>query len=163
MGKSNEEILKKFKDLIDEVKVCMMLTKDESGKLNARPMTNAKVEEDGSVWFFTNEYSGKVDQISDKNEIFLTYASPGANSYVAFNATATLSDDKAKIDELWSPAMNAWFKEGKDDPQILLIHAVPIEGEYWKDSSSKIVLFFNMVKAAITGNYTGGDHAKLTI
>ena len=163
MEKSNEETLKKVKGLIEEVKVCMMITKNENGRLTARPMSNVKVEEDGSIWFFTNEYSGVVNQISDKNEVFLTYASPGANSYVALNATATLSDDKTKIDELWTPAMNAWFSKGKDDPQILLIHAVPIEAEYWDGSSSKIVLLFNMVKAAITGNFTGTDHGKLIV
>ena len=163
MENNHEEQLKKFKDLVEDVNVCMMITKAEDGKLYARPMSNAKVEEDGSIWFFTNEYSGKVDQISDENEIFLTYSSPSKNSYVSLNAKATLSDDKEKIDELWTPAMNAWFKDGKNDPKILLIHATPIEAEYWDSSSSKIVMLFNMVKAAITGNYTGGDHAKLKI
>ncbi|MCY7292746.1 MAG: pyridoxamine 5'-phosphate oxidase family protein [Ferruginibacter sp.] len=163
MENNHEKQLQKFKDLVEDVKVCMMITKAENGKLTARPMSNAKVEEDGSVWFFTNDYSGKVDQISEENEIFLTYASPSANSYVSFNASATLSDDKEKIDELWTPAMNAWFKDGKDDPKILLIHATPIEAEYWDGSSSKIVMLFHMVKAAITGNFTGGDHAKLKI
>lgn len=163
MEATQEEQLKKFKGLIEEIKVCMMITKTSDGKLSARPMSNAKVEEDGSIWFFTNEYSGKVDQISDENEIFITYSSPSNNSYVSFNAKATLSDEQEKIKELWSPSMNAWFKDGKDDPKILLIHATPIEVEYWDSSSSKIVMFFHMMKAAITGSYTGGDHAKLKI
>lgn len=140
-----------------------MITKAENGKLSARPMSNAKVEVDGSVWFFTNEYSGKVDQILEENEIFLTYSSPSSNTYVSFNAKATLSDDKTKIDKLLTPDMNAWLAEAKDDPKILLIHAVPVEPEYWDSTSSKIVIFFNMVKAAVTDNYTGGDHAKLKI
>ena len=163
MENNHNEQVKKFKDLVEDVNVCMMITKGKNGKLNARPMSNARVNEDGSIWFFTNEYSGMVDEISEENEIFLTYASPSKNSYVSFSAKATLSDDKEKIDELWTPAMNAWFKDGKDDPKILLIHATPIEAEYWDGSSSKIVLFFNMVKAAITGSYTGGDHAKITL
>ena len=43
MEKSNEETLKKLKGLIEEVKVCMMITKNENGRLNARPMSNVKV------------------------------------------------------------------------------------------------------------------------
>ena len=160
---NNEEQLKKFKDLVEDVNICMMITKAAGGKLTARPMGNAKVEDDGSIWFFTDEYSGKVEQISEENEIFLTYASPSANSYVSFNAKATLTDDKTKIDELWTASMNAWFKNGKEDPKIMLIHAVPIEAEYWDGPSNKIVLFFNMVKSAITGNFTVEDHAKLTL
>lgn len=157
------EQLSKFKTLVEDVKTCMMMTTDGYGKLNARPMNNAKVEEDGSIWFFTNEYSGKVEQISHENKIFLTYASLNANSYVAFNATAELSDDKNKIDELWTAEMNAWFPGGKEDPKILLIHATPTDAEYWDHSSSKIIMFFNMVKSAVTGNYTEGEHAKLTL
>jgi general stress protein 26 len=155
--------LSKFKNLVEDVKTCMMMTSDINGKLNARPMNNAKVEEDGSVWFFTNEFSGKVAQISHQNEIFLTYASPSANSYVAFNAKAELSDDKNKIDELWTLDMKAWFPDGKEDPKILLIHAKPIEAEYWDHSSSKIIMLFNMIKSAVTGNYTEGEHAKLKL
>ncbi len=162
-NESKSEQLKKFKGLVEDVNICMMITRDAAGKASARPMANAKVEEDGSVWFFTNEFSGKVEEISQQNEIFLTYASPSSNSYVAFNAKATLSDDKNKIDELWTPAMKAWFPEGKQDPKILLIQARPIEAEYWDNSSSKIIMLFSMLKAAVTGHYTEGEHGKLKI
>lgn len=155
--------LGKFKTLVEDIKTCMMITSDGNAKLNARPMNNAKVDDDGSVWFFTNEFSGKVAQISHENKIFLTYASPSENSYVAFNATAALIDEQNKIDELWTPDMKAWFPEGKEDPKILLIHAKPIDAEYWDHSSSKIVMMFNMIKSAVTGNYTEGEHAKIKL
>ncbi len=155
--------LEKFKELVTEVGTCMMITKTAEGKLSGRPMANAKVDDDGSIWFFTNEYSGKVEEISHKNEIFLTYASPSKNTYVSFNAAAVLNDDRAKIKELWSPAMKAWFPEGEDDPKILLIKAEPQEAEYWDGSSNKIVVLFAMIKAAITGKYTDGGHGTLTI
>ena len=163
MTNTKEEQHLKFIDLVKDVKTCMMMIKDAQGKLSARPMNNAKVDDDGSVWFFTNEFSGKVAQISHENEIFLTYASPGSNSYVAFNAIAELNDEKAKIDELWTPDMKAWFPEGKEDPKILLIHAKPIEAEYWDHSSSKIIMLFNMIKSAVTGKYTEGEHANLKL
>ena len=163
MEDNKKEQLKKFTELVEDIKTCMMITKDGSGKLNARPMSNAKVDDDGSVWFFTNEFSGKVAQISHENEIFLTYSSPSSNSYVAFNAIGELNDDKNKIEELWTPDMKAWFPEGKEDPKILLIHAKPIEAEYWDHSSSKIVMLFNMIKSAVTGNYTEGEHATLKL
>ena len=152
MSDIKPEELSKFKKLVEDVKTCMMITNDGNGKLNARPMNNARVDEDGSIWFFTNEFSGKVEQISHENKIFLTYASPSANSYVAFNAIAELNDDKNKKDELWSANMNAWFPDGKEDPKILLIHAKPIEAEYWDNNSSRFILF-NMIKPTATGSY----------
>ncbi len=163
MSNNKDEELSKFKKLMEDVKICMMMTKDENGKMSARPMRNAKVDDDGSVWFFTNEYSGKVTQISHENEIFLTYASPASNSYVAFNAIAELNDDKNKINEFWTSDMKTSFPEGKDDSKILLIHAMPIEAEYWDQTSSKIVMFFNMIKSAVTGKFTAGEHATLKL
>ncbi len=159
----NGEQLEKFKELVNEIDTCMMVTKTAEGKLAARPMSNAKVDDDGSIWFFTNEFSGKVEEISHKNEIFLTYASPSKNSYLSFNAIASLNDDKEKIKALWSPAMKAWFPNGVDDPKILLIKADPQEAEYWDGSSNKITVLFAMVKAAITGKYTDGEHGTLTV
>ena len=162
-NENKNEALKKFKDLVEDIKICMMITRDRNGKASARPMANARVDDDGSVWFFTNEFSGKIKEISQENEIFLTYASPATNAYVAFNAKVILNDDKNKIEELWKPDMKAWFSEGKEDPKILLIHATPIEAEYWDNSSSKIIMLFSMLKAAVTGHYTEGEHGKLKI
>ncbi len=155
--------LEKFIDLVKEIKTCMMITKDAAGKLNARPMNNAKVEDDGSVWFFTNEFSGKVAQISHENEIFLTYSAPGSNAYVAFNALAELDDDQGKIDEMWASDLNNWFPKGKQDPKILLIHAKPVDAEYWDHSPGKMMMLFNKITAAFTGNDAENTHATLEL
>ena len=159
-----KEQMEKFKELINEVRTCIFITKSGEGKLKGRPMAAAKVEDDGSIWFFTNEYSGKVAEVSHESEIFLTFSSPSKNSYVVLTANATLSDDKAKMKELWNPFTKAWFPEGLDDPKILLIKADPKEVEYWDNSSNKVVVLFNMIKAAVTGKqYSEGEHGKLSV
>jgi general stress protein 26 len=161
---SNKEQIGKYKELINEVRTCIFITKSSEGKLRGRPMATAKVEEHGVIWFFTNEYSGKVQEISHQNEIFLSYSSTSKNSYVVLSAKASLSDDKQKMKELWNPIMKAWFPEGLHDPKILLVKAEPEEVEYWDNSSSKIVVLFNMVKAAVTGKeYSEGEHGKISV
>lgn len=155
--------LEKFKELVEDVRICMLTTRAADGALSARPMGHVKIEDDGSLWYFTNEYSDKIKEISQDNEVFITYASPSKNSYVAFNAKATLSDDREKMKELWTPMMKAWFPEGLDDPKILLIKADPEEAEFWDGPSNKIVLMFGMIKAAITGKFTQGDHGTLNV
>ena len=163
MENAEAQVLK-FKELINEINTCVLVTKSDTGKLRGRPMATAKVDEDGSIWFFTNEYSGKVEEISHRGEILLSYASPSKNSYVVLSAKATLSDDKIKIKELWSPLMKAWFPEGLNDPKILLVKADPEEVEYWDSSANKIVVLFNMLKAAVNRNgYHEGQHGKLSV
>ena len=160
--KNNDQ--QKVKELIEEIRINTFITKDASGKLTGRPMGTSKVEDDGSLWFFTNEYSGKTNDISHNSEVFLTYASPSKNSYVTIDGIASLSDDKAKMEELWNPSMKAWFPEGLDDPKIQLIKVDPTKAEYWDGNSSKIVLAFNMLKAVVTGKeYNAGEHGKVDL
>jgi len=164
MQHSQNDQLEKIKELIEDVRINMFITKDQNGKLTGRPMGSVKVEEDCTLWFFTNEYSSKTDDISHNNEVFLAYNSPSKNSYVTIDGIAELSDDKEKIKELWNPSMKAWFPEGLDDPKIQLIKVTPVSGEYWDNTSSKIVLAFNMLKAAITGKeYSEGEHGKVNL
>ena len=156
--------LEKFKELINEIKTCILITKTDTGKLRGRPMATAHIDEDGSIWFFTNEYSGKVEEISHQDEILLSYSFPSKNSYVVLSAKATLSDDREKMKQLWNPLMKAWFPEGLNDPKILLVKADPEEAEYWDSSSNKIVILFNMLKAALTGKkYDEGEHGKISV
>ncbi|MCP9750081.1 pyridoxamine 5'-phosphate oxidase family protein [Ferruginibacter sp. HRS2-29] len=164
MQPSQNDQLEKIKDLINDVRINMFITKDENGRLTGRPMGTIKVEEDGTLWFFTNEFSSKTDDISHNNEVFLSYSSPSKNSYVCIDGIARLSDDREKIKELWNPTMKAWFPEGLDDPKIQLIEVTPVSGEYWDGTSSKIVLAFNMLKAAVTGKeYSEGEHGKVNL
>ena len=163
MDKENRQ-LEKFKELINEIKTCILITKTDAGKLKGRPMETAHIDEDGSIWFFTNEYSGKVEEISHQHEILLSYSSPSKNSYVVLSAKATLSDDKEKMKQIWNPLMKAWFPEGLNDPKILLVKADPEEAEYWDSSANKIVVLFNMLKAVLTGKvYNEGEHEKISV
>ena len=164
---TNSEVdqLSKLKDLVDEVKICSLVTQSGNDKkLSARPMSTAKVEEDGVIWFFTNEFSGKVNEISHDSEVLLAYASPAKNSYLNVIGKASVSQDKAKMQELWNPILKAWFPEGLDDPKLALISVTPREAEYWDGSSSKLVVAFGMLKAALTGGkYNEGEHGKISL
>jgi general stress protein 26 len=80
------------------------------------------------------------------------------------HGSATLSDDKAKMKELWSAILKAWFPLGLEDPEIVLIKVIPNEVNYWDSSSSKMVELFNMLKAIVTGEeYSEGEHGKITL
>ena len=161
MNQSQNENFTKITELIEDVRINIFVTMDTNGPLRGRPMSTVKVDEEG-IWFFTNEYSGKSKEISHNNEVFLSYSSPSKNSYVALNGVASLVNDREKIEELWNPAMKAWFPEGLDDPKIQLIKVTPSSAEYWDSSSNKIVIAYNMLKAAVTGEeYDEGEHGTV--
>ncbi len=161
---TNDKNISVLKELVEKVRICLMTTIDERGKFNSRPMATAAVEEDGSIWFFTNAYSSKSEEISADNEVSLGYSDPSSNTYIYVNGKAELVDDGVKKENYFNPAVKAWFPEGLDDPRLILLKVTPSVAEYWDSSSSKMVVAFNMLKAIVTGKtYDGdGEHEKLT-
>jgi general stress protein 26 len=65
--------------------------------------------------------------------------------------SASISTDKLKIDEIWSPIAKAWFNEGKDDPRITVIKVTPEHGFYWDTKHGKTISLIKVAAAAIAG------------
>lgn len=154
--------LKNLWDKLKDVRVAMLTTLDESGSLRSRPMYTQQAEFGGELWFFTSDASGKVAEIEQDSDVNLAYAEPKDSLYVSVSGKAEVVHDRDKIEELWNPALNAWFKGGKDDPHIALLRVKVTEAEYWDDSRSKMSQLLGMAKAAVTGDtYTGTEHGTL--
>jgi general stress protein 26 len=158
------EAVEKFKQLVNDVSVCMFTTINDNLELFSRPMVTTKVDDEGNAWFFTNEFSEKVHEISRDNNVYLIYSNPKTNTYVNVKGTCTVVVDRSKIDELWSPALKAWFPEGADDPKLCLLKVVTDNAYYWNHSSSKMSVFFSMIKAiAKKEKIESGEVGKLNL
>jgi general stress protein 26 len=77
------------------------------------------------------------------------------SKWVSVNGTAELSQDKAKISELWNESLRPWFPHGKDTPAIALIHVTPTLGEFWDDSGiiNKLKFVAEVSKSFVTKEY----------
>ena len=159
-----EDAIKKFRELVHDVNICMFTTVDDSSKLFSRPMSTAKIDDDGNAWFFTNEFSEKIQSVSRDNTVYLIYAHPGKNVYVNVRGTCTVVLDRQKISELWNPLLKAWFPEGKDDPKLCLVKVVTEEAHYWNSKSGNMGVYFKMLKAiANREKYIEKDSGKLKL
>ncbi|WP_347160393.1 pyridoxamine 5'-phosphate oxidase family protein [Pontibacter chitinilyticus] len=156
--------LEKLIDKIKDIDIAMMSTIDDDGSIRSRPMQTQQTKADGYVWFFTGYESDKTHEMQNDAHVNLSYAKPGDNLYVSVSGKATLTKDQAKIDELWSPAMKAWFPEGKEDPNIGLIKVTIDKAEYWDSPSSTMVQLYGMAKAALTGERPHpGENKKINL
>jgi general stress protein 26 len=161
MNTENNDV-KKLAKLIKGIQIAMMTTRDDDGTLRARPMQTQSEEFDGTLWFFTQASSHKVHEIDHEHQVNLSYAEPGNNRYVSVSGTATLVRARAKIDELWTPVLKAWFPKGKDDPDVALLKVDVTKAEYWDSPSSTIVKLVGFTKAVLTGQqYRPGENEKL--
>ena len=152
----HSEEIQKLAQMIKGIDFGMLTTVDDDGTLRSRPMsTNGNVEFDGDVWFFTYGDSHKVLEAQHSPQVNVAFSDPKHQNYVSLSGTASLVRDKAKIKELWEPALKAWFPEGVDTPDIALLKVTAHKGEYWDAPASPIAHAIGLVKNLATG---GGSH-----
>lgn len=148
---SGAEGLKKIGDLIEDIRIAMLVTAAPDGSFDSRPMGLQTKNFTGSVWFLTRNESGKVQEIQEDSHVTLIFADTSNSKYVSAKGRAHVDQDKAKIHELWSPMYKAWFPKGEEDPEIAVLRVDVSEAEYWEASSSKIVRSLKYLAAAATG------------
>ena len=155
--------LEKVRDMIEDIRIAMMTTVDEQGNLVSRPMAALQLDAEGTIWFFSKRSSPKVDQItSNEHRVNLAFVSVNDADYVSISGTAQELDDRAKVDELWNVNAKAWFPEGKDDPELVLLKVHTELAEYWSANDSKMIRFVQQATAALTGNPPKmGENAKV--
>ena len=69
--------------------------------------------------------------------------------YVSISGDATVSNDRAKIRDLWSTPAKAWW-DSADDPSIRVLKVDPDDAHFW-DSPGTVVSYVKMIAAAATG------------
>ncbi len=161
MEKDNQEGLHKLKELVEEVNIAMLCTYHQD-HIHSRPMATSQMDDEGNIWFFTDEFSEKSNQIKDNPKVCLCYSDPSKNTYLSVRGSAELVHDPVKMQELYSPVIKAWFPKGLDDPKLTLLKVKPEKAEYW--DSNKMVTFFNIIKAVVTGEkYDEGEHGEIRL
>ncbi|MFK3845269.1 pyridoxamine 5'-phosphate oxidase family protein [Stenotrophomonas sp. NPDC078853] len=149
MNADRQQHITQLAALIKDVEVAMFTTTGVDGRLYSRPLGTQEVEFDGDLWFATSADSPKVAEIALNPRVNVAYASPSKNSYVSVAGTARIVDDRAKIEALWSPAMKLFFPEGKDDPNLRLIHVQAESAEYWDGPGTLLGKALSFVLSAV--------------
>ncbi|RPD43624.1 pyridoxamine 5'-phosphate oxidase family protein [Paracnuella aquatica] len=162
----NEEALKKFKKIVEDVRICMFITNTrDDDQEHTRPMANVAVDDDGSLWFYTDIRSIKVEEVAADRDVHLTFAHPGKTNYMDVWGKGTVTTDRGLIKEKWSPVVKAYFPGGVDDPNLALLKVTPTDVYYWESETGKMMQFLKMATAAVTGKteVAKGAEGKLDI
>ncbi len=158
------EAIRKLGEMIKDIDFAMLTTVEADGTLRSRPMSTQRIEFDGNLWFFTRASAPKVDEVRRDERVNVSYAKPDEQRYVSVSGTAEIVRDREKIEELWSPALKAWFPKGLEDPDIALLKVSAEQAEYWDSSSSAMAHLFGFVKALATGqSYQPGENEKINL
>jgi general stress protein 26 len=146
------EAIAKLKDLVEDIDICLFCTNLKTGDgATTRPMSTQEVDDEGNMWFFSDINSDKNREIKNDKRVQLFYSHPGKSSYVVVNGEAEVIIDREKTEEIWSPMVKAWFKEGKDDPNISILKVTPTSAYYWDMEGNRMINFFKMIASVATG------------
>jgi general stress protein 26 len=141
--------VEKVADLIEDIKICMLTTADDDGRLVSRPMAVQQVRFDGDLWFATDGGSDKATEIKHGGQVNAAFAS--GDAWVSLAGTAELVQDRAKTEELWNPALAAWFPDGPETPGLTLIRVRAESAEYWDTPGSKVSTLIALVTSKVKG------------
>jgi len=156
----NKQALEKFKKLVEEIKACMFITNTAGEQEHTRPMATIEVEDNGTLWFFTDVRSIKVEEVNMQREVHLVYAHPGKESYLdVWGEAAVVTDMQSKKDK-WTPFVKAWFPDGVDDPNLALLKVQPQDVYYWDAEAGRMVSFLKIIAGAITGKHALSSDAQ---
>ena len=143
-----EEIADRVWELAKKIDFCMFTTWDGEHQ-QSRPLS-ARVERDEhAIYFLVSADSRKIEQIERYSTVNLAFADTGSMKFVSITGEAAVTNDRAKIADLWSDFDKAWWDD-ETDPDIRLLTVTPETAELW-DLPGKAVAFAKMVAAAVTG------------
>jgi general stress protein 26 len=148
-------------EMIKDIRVCQMVTRDVDGHLHARPMVAQQERFDGELWFFTWAHSEKVKEIETYPHVALSYSDPKQQNYVSVSGRARLVLDRARMEEFWAEPLRTWFPKGIDDPNMALICVTIESAEYWDSPSSTVVYAYGYAKARLTGKAPNPGENKI--
>lgn len=146
-----DQAISKVKEIVKQAENCFFCTAGHAGSAQSRPMNVRQVDDQGNLWFLSASDSHKNQQISEDRAVTLYFQGSKHSDFLQLDGIATVSRDRAKIEELWEPILNTWFTGGIDDPRITVIKVSPTAGYYWDTKHGQFVAGIKMLLGAMFG------------
>lgn len=146
---SGTKAVEKIRELVKEAQTCFFCTAVPSGESSAsRPMNVRDVDDDGNLWFLSANDSHKNAELEIDPTVRLYMQGSPHSEFLMLTGHATVSTDRAKIEQLWNPMIRTWFTGGVDDPRITVIKVTPTDGYYWDNKHGNAVAGIKMLIGA---------------
>lgn len=114
----------------------------DSDPKTAVPMT-AQLDKDAnsSIWFFTRKQS----DFAKLGAATATFAGDDHKMFARFHGNLSVETSKERFDQFWSNFVEAWYDEGKTDPDLLFLRMDLGDAEIWSGEMG----ILNVVKMAL--------------
>ncbi len=110
--------IRKLQQLITPIQIAMVNTVHASGQISSRPMGLQECDDEGNLWFITDERTTKVQELVENDHVTVTFSDEEMYTFVAVYGQGEIIKDSEKVNQFWSERMKRWFPEGPDDPHM---------------------------------------------
>jgi general stress protein 26 len=145
---SDTERISKVTEIINSSHIGMLTTLNEEGALVSRPLAVQEVKDDGDMGFFTSSETSQVAHVRADPRVYVSF---GKNTeWVSVAGTAEVVTDRQKIHDMWNQVVEAWFPDGLDTPEVVLLRVDSDSAEYWTSPGGRAATVLQWVKSKVT-------------
>ena len=145
-----DDSLEKLGKLINGLDIAMLTTRIGDGRLLSRPLRLQEFDAEGALWFITDRNSHKAEEIRLQPQVNASFASGEHNTYVSIAGRASVVFDKARLSQMWTPAMSVFYPRGVDDPDLCLLRVQAESAEYWDGPGGLVGQALYLAMTAVT-------------
>ncbi|AZC15305.1 pyridoxamine 5'-phosphate oxidase family protein [Microbacterium sp. ABRD28] len=151
----------KLRELLKKFRFAMVTTRAADGSLQAHPLTVQEAAFDGDLWFVIARHASAVQHVQADPRVGVSFSSNDA--WLSLSGRAEVVTDDAKLRELWNAGVEAWFPNGPEDPEIVLLRFDAEGGEYWDSPGGRVATLLAFVKHKVTGERLEGENEKFDL
>ncbi len=148
----------KLVELLKDMPIGMLTTFGPEGPRSV-PMARQEVDPSAELWFITARDTAHVRALQSEPTVALTFSA--RDSWVALSGRASVVEDQAKLEELWTTFAEAWMPEGPQDPNAVLLRVDVEQAEYWDTPGGKVASLLSFAKTKLTGETYDAEHGTV--
>lgn len=132
MASKTSELEKKFWRAL-KADMIMMLGLVGVEESHTRPMTAQMRGGEGPIWFFTSRENTLVQNLRADSRAIGTFSAKNHDLFASVHGRLSLDNDPDVIDQLWNSHVDAWFEQGREDPDLALLRFDADRAEIWEN------------------------------
>lgn len=148
-------------EIMRDTRVAVLTYHSPDGALVSTPMGTQDFETPATVWFITERATDKVHAIAADPRVNVSYSSKAG--WVSLSGTARLTEDRAKLRELWDASAGIFMSGGPEDEDNVLLEVSGVTAEYW-ESPGKVSMAIGLAKGLVSDDEPDlGDNDTITL
>jgi len=115
-----------------------------------QPMACYADPEQGAIWFFTKKSSDLVRDTGAGHTAMFVLQAKDQEFQACVEGRLVEEYERDRLEKYWSSTIDAWFPEGKDDPQLTMLKLEMDDARVWASKRGPLKFSYEIAKANAT-------------